>query len=279
MIKLIKSLFWILNHPNNKGKIARTISRLVWWKVNQLVFKLPAVIDIGNNAKYVAYPDSSFGGLVVYTKLPEYYEMKYFTNLIEKDDVVVDVGAHMGDYTVLAGSKLKTGKVLAFEPSTTALKVLEENIHLNRIQDKVIVFPYLASNKNGTSMYIEGNTSETGHISSDIKDKSTRLKTLKLDSVLNKMRVKSVKIVKVDVEGASHYVLQGMADYMSKKIIKNMIIEVNVDSLEYGIKPDETLNFIRSFGYKLFIFNNNGKLVKLDTYPFDKKYINVIAKF
>lgn len=279
MIRLIKSLFWILNHPNNKGKIARTISRLVWWKVNQLVFKLPAVIDIGNNAKYVAYPDSSFGGLVVYTKLPEYYEMKYFTNLIEKDDVVVDVGAHMGDYTVLAGSKLKTGKVLAFEPSTTALKVLEENIHLNRIQDKVIVFPYLASNKNGTSMYIEGNTSETGHISSDIKDKSTRLKTLKLDSVLNKMRVKSVKIVKVDVEGASHYVLQGMADYMSKKIIKNMIIEVNVDSLEYGIKPDETLNFIRSFGYKLFIFNNNGKLVKLDTYPFDKKYINVIAKF
>lgn len=165
MIRLIKSLFWILNHPNNKGKIARTISRLVWWKVNQLVFKLPAVIDIGNNAKYVAYPDSSFGGLVVYTKLPEYYEMKYFTNLIEKDDVVVDVGAHMGDYTILAGSKLKTGKVLAFEPSTTALKVLEENIHLNRIQDKVIVFPYLASNKNGTSMYVEGNTSETGHIS------------------------------------------------------------------------------------------------------------------
>lgn len=277
---MIKSLIWVLNHPNNRNNKFKTILRLIWWKVNQIFFKFPSIVELKKDVSYIAYPDSSFGGLVVYTRLPEFYEMNYFDNIIETNDTVIDVGVHMGDYTLLAASNISSGQVLAFEPSKEALRVLSQNIAVNGYNRKVRVYPVVASDKNGNIDFVDNDRSEISHINFSKTSKSSiKVKTVKIDDVISDESIKSVKIIKIDVEGAELFVLKGMKESLSKGIIKQMLIEVNSDCENYGISPEDTFNFIKSFGYKLYYFDNEGKLKKLIVFPRNKKYINIVARF
>src|SRR3990172_3683386 len=95
--------------------------------------------------KFKCYPDSSWSGLVVYTKMPEYFEMKFIQKLIQDNDFVIDVGANMGSYSLIAASKLISGKVFAFEPSKIAYKRFRENIKLNNFESKIIPFELAVS--------------------------------------------------------------------------------------------------------------------------------------
>lgn len=276
---MIKSLIWVLNHPNNKNNKFITILRLLWWKINQIFFKLPSIIELKKGVRYIAYPDSSFGGLVVYTRLPEFYEMNYFDSIIEPGDTVIDVGVHMGDYTLLAASNISSGRVLAFEPSKEALRVLSQNIAINDYGQKVKVYPVVALDRNGNIDFEDNDRSEISHVNfSKTSKKIIKVKTVKIDDVISDESIRNVKIAKIDVEGAELLVLKGMRESLAKKIIKQLLVEVNSDCENYGILPEDTFNFIRSFGYKLYYFSDEGKLKKLTTFPTNKKYINILAR-
>lgn len=278
MIKQLNSLIWVLNHPENKHNKIKVLAKILWWKINKIFFNLPTIVEITKGIKYIAYPNSSFGSLIVYTKLPEYYEMKYFLKMIESSDVVIDVGAHMGDYSLLASSKITNGKVICLEPSKEALKVLRENVTINNIENKVLIFPNIASDKNGYVNFVEDDVSEISHIDFlEAKKQNIKVKSLTLDSIILSMKIKKIKFIKIDVEGAELKVLKGLEKSLSAGIIDYLLIEVNAFSHNYGVSPTKTINFVKSFGYKVFCFNKFGKLVRLDDFPEDKGYVNMLA--
>src|SRR3972149_6502339 len=113
MKKFISSLSWVINHPNNKGKILSTIFRLIMWKLNQLTFNIPYVVEMGWGIKFKCYPDSSWGGLIIYTRLPEYYEMNFVKKIVRRKDIVIDVGSNLGDYALIAALCSDGGDVYA----------------------------------------------------------------------------------------------------------------------------------------------------------------------
>lgn len=280
MIKFLTSLIWILNHPDNRNKVLHTLFRIVWWKINQLMFKFPVVVELMKGIKYIAYPNSSFGGLVVYTRLPEYHEMNYFYNLIDSTDIVIDVGVHMGDYSLLAASKITSGKVLSFEPSKEALRVFRENILINKYENRIEVYPVVASDKQGSVSFVDSNISEVSHISFSLKStkNKNKVKSLPVDSIIQSQGISKIKVVKIDVEGAELLVLRGLEKSLTKHLIKNIIVEVNSDCINYGYAPTDTFEYLKKFGYKLYFFNKQGKLKNLMSFPLNKKYVNIIAK-
>lgn len=280
MIKFLTSLIWILNHPNNRNKVLHTLFRIVWWKINQLMFKFPVVVELMKGIKYIAYPDSSFGGLVVYTRLPEYHEMNYFYGLIDSADVVIDVGVHMGDYSLLAASKITSGKVLSFEPSKEALRVFRENILINKYENRIEVYPVVASDKQGSVSFVDSNISEVSHISFSLNSTKNKneVKSLPVDSIIQSQGISKIKVIKIDVEGAELLVLRGLEKSLTKHLIKNIIVEVNSDCINYGYAPTDTFEYLKKFGYKLYFFDKQGKLKNLMSFPLNKKYVNIIAK-
>src|SRR6266568_1406563 len=68
---------------------------------------------------------------------------------IEKNDVVIDIGAHIGVFTVFAASRTKN-TVYAFEPSPGNLKILKQNVSLNTL-DNVICQGMAVSDKVGSA--------------------------------------------------------------------------------------------------------------------------------
>lgn len=146
----------------------------------------------------------------------------YMKKHIKKGDVVVDVGANIGYFTlIMARAVGPTGKVLAFEPSDELRAILQRNVKVNGYSDRVEIFPHAVSDNIGTATFFLNR----GHgQNSLIPRKGTvevmKVKTTTLDKVLE--AYPTTKIVKIDVEGAESDVLRGMKKTLNR--IRNLAI-------------------------------------------------------
>lgn len=271
------SLGWILNHPNNRGKFFSTIFKLTLWKLNQLSFKIPYVIEMAWGIKLKCYPDSSWGGLVIYTRLPEYYEMNFVKKIIRNDDIFFDVGSNLGSYSLIAASTSHNSKVYAFEPSKKAYNRLLENLKLNGYGDRIKTFNYAVSDKSSQLGFTDDPRPEISHISYFQKMVSRKVKAVSLDDFISNLSIKKIKLIKIDVEGYEYMVLKGASKILRKSIVDYFLIEINKDSFKYKIDPDKIFSFLKSYGYNTYYFRNSSRLTPVSELGEEKKTINIIA--
>ena len=137
--------------------------------------------------------------------------------LIKKGDVIFDVGAWNGVYTLLFSRLVgENGRVYAFEPDPVAYKVLKENLRLNGVKNVIVVSEAL-SDKNGfaTLMAKEFGGSGSTIIGRADKPKSINVMTTTLDyfCLIEEVIPNGVKI---DVEGAEDLVLKGASEIRGK---------------------------------------------------------------
>ncbi len=141
---------------------------------------------------------------------------RIFLEHLDPDGDVIDVGANIGFFSVLAARKLARGKVLACEPTSGAHARLVENLASNGVQDKVVVFKGAAANAEGTMTLseIEGmeEYSSLGGIhhaaARDEKMRTSEVPVRTLDSLVAEHGLKP-KLIKIDVEGAEGLVFGG----------------------------------------------------------------------
>jgi FkbM family methyltransferase len=87
--------------------------------------------------------EHSFDKDIFFAGVPEYQP--------KDDDIIIDIGAHIGTFTVLAASKVKSGKVYAIEASEDTFNLLRINVALNRCSNASVHHAAI-SDKNGTIM-------------------------------------------------------------------------------------------------------------------------------
>ncbi|HEX6832536.1 MAG TPA: FkbM family methyltransferase, partial [Rudaea sp.] len=64
----------------------------------------------------------------------EYDKQRLFARVARSGDVVFDIGANVGFYTLLAATCVApTGRVVAFEPMPSNVKRIHQHLKLNRI--------------------------------------------------------------------------------------------------------------------------------------------------
>ena len=263
MINYPKSLYKILNHPSNRDHKLKTLTRLFWWKLNQLFFHFPSVVDLTEGIKCICYPCSSFGSLVVYTKLPEYAEMNFLLDVLKSGDTFVDVGANIGAYSLLAASKIKSGKIYAFEPSVQVLSCLEENIRLNNLAN-IFVIDKVVSDVNGYEPFIFGKHCETDHISTNKASRVAKLlPSITLDNFFDNQKITKLDLLKIDVEGAELKVLRGLRRHLENGKVKLILFEVNNRSRDFGSTALDLIAYLKSFNYSVYVFGRDYKLRRI----------------
>lgn len=272
----------VLNHPNNKKAKINTLGRLLLWKLNQIFLHKSIIVNLTPEMKCVCHPDSSFGSLIIYTKFPEYEEMNFIYDFLKKDDIFVDVGANIGAHTLMAASKIKTGKIFSFEPSAKALKYLKENIQINHLKSKVIIVDRVVSNINGFESFTLGKHSEIDRIGEkgDIFHKTKMIPSVSLDKFLLENKIDCVDLIKIDVEGAELKVLEGLKDYLSKGKVGVIIFEINSNCGVYGYSVKDIINFLEQNNFILYALDSKSKLSKLIVKDIDSLHtFNALAVY
>jgi FkbM family methyltransferase len=137
-------------------------------------------------------------------------QTRLFEELVKPADVVYDIGAHFGYYTLLS-SKLvgDRGRIIAFEPSPGNLARLYRHIELNR-RSNVQVLELAVSDHEGTAHFETRTGSGVGHLADD---GPLEVKLTTLDSL---SQLPLPQVMKLDVEGAEVGVLNGAKSLFSK---------------------------------------------------------------
>src|SRR3989344_1401255 len=272
-------LFYILNHPLNKDHKFKTLMKIFWWKVNNIFFHFPIIVQLTPEIKCICRANNSgYGALVAYNSLPEYGEMMFLLNSLKQNDVFIDVGANIGVFSLLASSKITNGKIYAFEPSKSILPNLYQNIFLNSKKDTIEVVEKIVSDKVGTHLFYTHDIPDYNHISNTDKKsgKVLRILATSLDRFIAENKITHIKLIKIDVEGAEFLVLKGIKKSLAAGLIDALIVEVNKEGMrEFGFLPDQIFNYLTDYGFKLYYFDFNYKLKKLEDNLDDVR--NIIA--
>lgn len=128
-----------------------------------------------------------------------------FKSLITPGSVVLDIGAHVGYYTLLASTLTgPQGHVLAFEPNPRNCGFLRRHVAMNQ-RSNVAIEEAAVSDVDGTARFGFGTGSGTGHLAAD---GAVAVRTVRVDDVCGARGLVPTAF-KIDVEGAELAVLHG----------------------------------------------------------------------
>ena len=105
--------------------------------------------NIQGNKIYVNTNDKSISARLLMEGRIEKYETELFKKIVKKGMVVVDIGANIGYYTLIAAKLVgENGIVYSFEPEPNSHKFLCKNVEINNYTN-VVPIKKAVSNKNG----------------------------------------------------------------------------------------------------------------------------------
>jgi len=172
------------------------------------------------------------------------YRMEWaFTPFSSMSPVVVDVGAHVGSFSLRLLEVCPGATVHCYEPSPTTAEYLRQNVSANNAS--ITVHQAAVSAETGTALFTDGqNASTINRLDADAPN-ATQVATLSLRDVLNALPVKP-SLVKLDCEGAEYDIVltSSREDWDS---VERLI-------MEYHPAPDHTWDDLEarlgSFGFK-----------------------------
>jgi FkbM family methyltransferase len=163
------------------------------------------------------------------------------------DDIVVDVGAHVGLFTLKAAKNVRSGIVIAIEPNPSNYELLLKNIASNKMKNVKSLNVALADFNGNTELYL---AEESGMHSMAIRrsSKYITVQARTLDQLVNELKLKKVNFIKIDVEGSAFTVLKG-----AEKTLRNNDLFIVASC---GHTPQELPNVLRYLsdnGFKITV--------------------------
>ena len=145
-------------------------------------------------------------------------------------DVVYDIGANIGFYSVLFAKKVGTnGKVFAFEPETLNFERLRANADLNRLGN-LIPCPF-ALGAETQMLFLKRHSNEAGEgahgIVETAGENTIPIFCFPLDFLINEFCLPPPTVVKIDIEGYEAEALSGMKETLANKSIRVAFIEIH----------------------------------------------------
>jgi FkbM family methyltransferase len=208
-----------------RGFLYKSVERLRLDNSLLLVFDVPKY-----NFKFysrVTRKINNFAIQDMYVSMSSHEEeiLEHFTP--KEGDIVVDIGAAFGFYTILASKMIgPIGKVIAIEPQPESFHMLNSNIKLNKLSNVKTLNYAVFSKETKLQLY------SSYSIIPERAGKNTldfiEVDCNKLDNlILQTGKINEVNWIKIDVEGAELEVLKGAANILSKGKDISLLIEIH----------------------------------------------------
>jgi FkbM family methyltransferase len=140
----------------------------------------------------------SFENDIFYSGVPEYKP--------EEGHVIIDIGAHIGTFSLLSASKVGNGKVHAVEASQDSFNLLRINVALNHCANVSINHLAIADKEGTCTLYHD--VGNWGHSTvKKLSDSSESVACCTLAAFLERNRIDTCEFVKMNCEGSEFPIL------------------------------------------------------------------------
>jgi FkbM family methyltransferase len=177
----------------------------------------------------------------------ELNEALLFQAHIRRGSTVVDVGAHVGYYTLLSSRAVGwRGRVIAVEPDPTNAALLRENIRRNRLRNVTVI--EAAAWRETTRLHLRRDPVNSGDNRVVRGAGGCDVPALALDETLVRLQVSAVKI---DAQGTDHLALEGMRQTL-KRCRSVVFTEFWPEAIrEFGDDPAAVIDGYRQLGFRI----------------------------
>jgi len=159
------------------------------------------------------------------------FETEVFKSVIKEGMTVLDMGANIGHFTLIAARLVGVnGKVYAFEPTPITFGLLEKNVDKYEFQNVTLVNKAVFDVEGVHKFYtVKGfEAANSLGIGRNVPN-YIEVPTIRLDNFLNGI---SVDVIKMDMEGAEFYAMQGMKRLLARSSSLKLFTEVDWKCLE-----------------------------------------------
>lgn len=232
-----------------------------------------AIDDYDGDVKMIVDRSTYIGGSIYWLGYHHRQELDYLGKILKPGMTFVDIGANQGEFTLFAARRLSQGNVFAFEPEEQMFQRLTKNVDLNQFKNVKLFNCGLGKEKTWAQLYTSRDTALhsgwheglfTSYRSNYRNDHVQDIEIIRFDEILSNGGVQRVDLVKIDVEGAELFVLQG-AEETLRRFKPKILLEMNEETFRHaGYSAADVMKFMHEHGYHFFKFLRNGKLQKVD---------------
>jgi len=214
--------------------------------------------------------------------------LEWIDSFEKKDNLIFwDIGANIGLYSIYNSLKHPKTTTIAFEPSSSNLRVLTRNISINNLEKNIKLVPLPLTNKDNIFQEMnEGNFIEGGALNSfgekfnfEGKEFNPTMKYSLLGTTMNYFIENSIldipDYIKIDVDGIEHFILEGGDKFLNNQKVKSLSIEINENFKE---QYEKVLSVMEKYKFKILhkkhnddIFSEESKFRKTYNYIFIKE--------
>ncbi len=250
---------WIRKH-SGKGFTKIPMAR---WIYNTLTTRLkPRIVETNGYKMYLDKED--VGKISVFGQYKP-FETEIVKKHIKKGMVVLNIGAHIGYFTLLASKIVgEKGKVFAFEPVPENFGILQKNISLNNLKN-IVPLQKAVSDKTGKQKLNLSSISCGMHslIDTDLikSHKQIEVDVVSLDDYFKNYKGK-IDFILMDIEGAEEKAILGMLKLLKKNKDIKILVELLPTYLkDAGTSFENVIALIRKLKFKIYSINENDKKI------------------
>lgn len=184
--------------------------------------------------------------------------LSIWQNLIQDGDVVCDVGAHHGIYSLLAAHSGMARAVFAYEPSKENAAFIENNAKMNKLNTKITIRKVALSNKVGSVRFQITEASDNANIEGHPNSPTLKAASVKMSTIDNDFHNSKLDLIKIDTDGYEPYILDGAVNTFKANPQLKMLIEFNPKCLiRNKYSPLRFFERLIEFNFELFLVDDN----------------------
>lgn len=183
------------------------------------------------------------------------YRIKEFEIL--ENDVIIDIGGHIGLFALYASIMSPNGKIISIEPYPPNFLLLKENITNNNLNNIIFINKAVTDANKNIELFIDTCDDAAHSIYSNGKN-SIRIDGITLEEIIIKNKISKCDMLKMDCEGAEFEIIRTLSD--------NDLLRIEKLCLEYHLKEnnsthlDELKNRLEKMNYHVNIKPTNNFL-------------------
>jgi FkbM family methyltransferase len=274
----------LAKRPDFRARPVRALARRLLWRLRWGLSRQPWQVRTAAGFK-LWIPKSGSGALIFYQGHSEPETARFLLNSLRPGMTVFDVGAHFGEYTVLAAQSVgPAGRVHAFEPQPELFALLERNVTAAGLGNVTLNCCAVAERDGEAEFWRRREPASSSLAGSAAPDGEVegvyRVRVCTLDAYSREHRL-TPDVIKADVEGAERLVVLGARELCSlpPERAPAWLLEYSPSaSARFGDRLEGLWETLEDLGYCWYELRPNGTPAPLrGPHPLDAPTQNLLA--
>jgi len=209
-----------------------------------------AVVTVDGRTRLMARPHQFSAVWTVYDGVHEWEELQFCLRYLRPGDHFVDVGANVGVFSTLVGTRIPGVRITAVEPFPPVREDLLANLALNDLD--VTVVDSALSDAAGEATFEVLDRDVLNRLAPGGGTTGITVRVTTLDELVGG---DPPALIKIDVEGSELRVMQGARRLLTGAAAPVLLFEHAGYCEHFGITPAEVRAFLTEVGYGIYLLD------------------------